>query len=307
MRVALVALVVVLLAVVSPASATFPGRNGSLAFYAYEVNEESTDILIEGSFVGIARIGGPRHLLGRGAGPAFSPNGHRLAYAGSGSRRGIWLTRPDCKWPTGRSSPPCSRLRRLTSGDDSSPAWLPNGKRIAFVRGHRIFTIRVSGGGRRFLARGTHPDWSSKGALVFTGRRDALRIREPGGRLRTLPVRGSEPSWAPGGDRFAFLADEPAGEKTAVYTIKTDGTALRKLAEFDNYSVDYWGASSPTWSPDGRWIAFIKGSEPPYTGHVYAVRPSGGPLRLLIPMLADCGPCFGSPNFGALDWQPRRP
>jgi Tol biopolymer transport system component len=307
MRVALVGLVFVVLAVVTPAWATFPGRNGSLAFYVYEVNEESTDILIEGNFVGIARIGGPRHLLARGSAPAFSPNGQRLAYAGSGPRRGILLTRPDCRWPKGGSSPPCSRLRRLTRGNDSSPAWSPNGKRIAFVRGRRIFTTGVSGGRPRFLAQGAHPDWSSKGALVFAGRRDALRIREPGGRVRTLPVRGSEPSWAPGGDRLTFLADEPDAQRTAVYTINADGTALRKLAEFDNYSVDYWGASSPTWSPDGRWIAFIRGSEPPYTGHAYAVRPSGGPLRLLMPTLSDCGPCFGSPNFGALDWQPRRP
>jgi Tol biopolymer transport system component len=306
MRVALVGLVVLVLAVASPAWATFPGRNGSLAFYAYEVNEESTDILIAGSYVGIARIGGPRHLLARGSSPVFSPSGHRLAYAESGPRQGILLTRPDCRWRKGGSSPPCSRLRRLTRGNDSSPAWSPNGKRIAFVRGQRIFTIRVSGGGPRFLARGAQPDWSSKGALVFTGRRDALRIREPGGRVRTLPVRGSEPSWAPGGERLAFLADEPDAERTAVYTINADGAALRKLAEFDNYSVDLWGASSPTWSPDGRWIAFIKGSEPPYTGHVYAVTPSGGRLRLVMPKVSDCRLCFYGLNFGALDWQPRR-
>src|SRR5919109_854059 len=106
MRAALVGLAVLVLAVASPAWATFPGLNGSMAFYAYEVNEESTDILLEGSFVGVARIGGPRHMLARGSGPAFSPNGHRLAYSGSGRRKGIWLTRPDCKWPRGGSSPP---------------------------------------------------------------------------------------------------------------------------------------------------------------------------------------------------------
>jgi len=70
--------------------------------------------------------------------------------------------------------------------------------------------------------------------------------------VRTLPVRGSEPSWAPGGDRLAFLAGEPDAQRIAVDTINADGAALRKLAGFDNYSVDYWGASSPTWSPDGR-------------------------------------------------------
>ena len=311
MRVALAGLVFLGLAVTSPALATFPGRNGSLAFFAYEVNEESTDILIGNTFVGIARVGGPRHIIGRGSGPAFSPTGRRLAYAGTDARKGIWLTRPDCRWPKDRSSTaPCSQESRLTRGDDYSPAWSPNGKRIAFVRGilaERIYTVRANGGGLRFLARGAAPDWSSKGALVFTGPRDELRVREPGGRVRTLPVRGSKASWAPGGARLAFLGKDEDPELTALYTIHADGTGLRKLAQFENYSVDYWGARSPTWSPDGRWIAYIRTSEPPYTGPVYAVRPSGGTPRRLMDPITECRPCLYSPNLSSLAWQAHRP
>jgi Tol biopolymer transport system component len=311
MYVALVGLVLVGLAVASPALATFPGRNGALAFYAYEVSDESTDIVCEGDFVGIARIGGPRHIFARGSDPVFSPTGRRLAYAGTDARRGIWVTRSDCRWPKDRSSPaPCSRLRRLTRGDDSSPAWSPNGKRIAFVRGivaERIYTVRANGGGVRFLVRGAEPDWSSKGALVFTGPRDELRVRGPDGRMRTLPVRGSEPSWAPGGARLAFLGKTEDPELTALYTIHADGTGLRELAQFENDHVDYWGAGSPTWSPDGRWIAFIRTSEPPYTGPVYAVRPKGGRPRRLMDPITECLPCFHTPNLGSLSWQARRP
>jgi TolB protein len=312
MRIALVGMVFVVLAVASPAWATFSGRNGLLAFDAYEVNEESTDIVIDDTFVGIARVpGGPRRIFARGSDPAFSPDGRGIAYSGSDSRRGIWLADSDCRWPERSAPAACNRLRRLTAGYDSSPAWSPTGKRIAFARGlyshDRIYTVRANGGDPRFLARGFGPDWSSKGALAFTGPRGVLRVREPGGRVRTLPVRGSQPSWAPGGDRLAFLGRGEDAEKTALYTIRADGTDLQRLRQFENYYVDYWGAASPTWSPDGRWIAFVKTGEPPYSGPVYAVRPSGDGLRMLMGAITGCRPCFYSPNFGTLAWQALRP
>ena len=125
--------------------------------------------------------------------------------------------------------------------------------------------------------------------------------------MRTLAPRSSEPSWAPGGNRLAFLSENRNAERTALHTIHADGTGLVKLRQFYSYGVSYWGASSPTWSPDGRWIAFIKTSEPPYTGPAYAVRPSGGEPRLLMSGVTDCRPCFDSPNLSALAWQPLRP
>jgi Tol biopolymer transport system component len=318
MRFALAGLAFVVFAVlVSPAWATFPGRNGPLAFYVYVLDGESTDIDFDDYFVGIAEIpGGPRHIFARGSGPAYSPDGRTLAYSGLGN--GIWLTRPDCRWPKDRSSPaPCSRLRRVTRGDDVSPAWSPSGKRIAFVRSglstryglsYRIYTVRADGGGRRFLARGTGPDWSSKGALAFTGARDRLRVHEPGGRVRTLPVRGSEPSWAPRGNRLAFVGedDEPESDETALYTIHADGTGLRKVWEPKDRYSSTGGVNSPVWSPDGRWIAFIRSSEPLATGSVLAVRPSGSGFRLIMRPIEDCRRCSYDPYLGGLSWQALR-
>lgn len=308
MRLGFVGLIVVTLAVASPAWATFPGRNGLLAFDAYEdVEVESTDSPDFDFFVGIAHVpGGPRHLFARGAGPAYSPNGRSLAYSGSD---GIWLAGPDCRWPSRSSPTPCSRLRRLTRGDGFSPAWSPNGKRIAFIRydsyrsSYRIYTVRVNGGGQRFLVRGVAPDWSSKGALAFTGARDELRIRDRGGRVRTLPVRGSQPSWAPGGNRLAFVGQGEDAQSKALYTIHADGTELQKVWEFKDEYEEWFPTESPTWSPDGRWIAFIESAQ-----RVYAIRPSGGERRLLMPGVVNCRPCsvFDDPDISELDWQPLR-
>jgi Tol biopolymer transport system component len=306
MRVALAVSVFVLLTGVSSAWATFPGRNGQLSFSAYSLNEESTDVIVEDYLVGIANVPrGSRRFVALGSSPSFSPDGRRLAYVKDDYEQGIWVTRPDCEWPRHKSSPStCSRLRHLTRGDDYSPAWSPNGKRIAFTRRNSsIYTVRASGGGLHFLARGNTPDWSSKGALAFTGPHGVLQVRRPGGQRRTLRVAGVDPSWAPGGNRLAFVQVDQEKSTRALYTIRADGTGLRELWESHDPNGQFAGAFSPSWSPDGQWVAFIKEFDPIFSGPVYAVRPDGSGRRLLMFRPPDCRFCAGDLNFDSIAWQ----
>ena len=235
--------------------------------------------------------------MGAGSSPAFSPDGHWIAYAGE--LGGIWLARPDCSWPkTTRRAPACSKVQRLTHGRfDTSPAWLPSGNRIAFVRrSHLIYTVRARGGGLRLLRRGHDPDWSSTGALAFRGNA-RIHVREPGGRARNLAVRGWDPNWAPRGTRLAFAAAD------GVYTINADGTDVRKIWTNRQESSPY----DPIWSPDGRWIAFIAGSDHSYyTGPVYLIRPSGEGARVRM-REPGCWFCSdGDADFDQLAWQALR-
>ena len=122
-------------------------------------------------------------------------------------------------------------------------------------------------------------------------------------------MRGGQPSWAPGGNRLAFVGEveDSESQRTALYTIHADGTGLRKVWQFKNQDAFYEGVLSPTWSPDGRWIAFIKILDPIDSGSVFAIRPSGGGLRLIMRGIADCLPCLDDPELEALSWQALRP
>jgi Tol biopolymer transport system component len=53
------------------------------------------------------------------------------------------------------------RLRDLTAGADASPAFSPDGRTVAFVRGRDLYTVPVRGGRARRLARGVEsPAWA---------------------------------------------------------------------------------------------------------------------------------------------------
>src|SRR5919202_2040758 len=101
-----------LLITAAPASATFRGRNGLVAYGARDG-------------VHVTRPDGKRDRVVSRVGPAggaeWGPNGRRIAFAHAG---GIWIANLN----TGRT-------RRVTHGRyDSDPTWSPNGGAIAYAR-----------------------------------------------------------------------------------------------------------------------------------------------------------------------------
>lgn len=76
----------------------------------------------------------------------------------------------------------------------------------------------------------------------------------PGG---VRPRLFDDPAWSPDGRTIAFTADlsKPYGRggfpKTDIYLVRADGSGLRRLTE-------HGSSGSPTWSPDGRTIAYTR-------------------------------------------------
>ncbi|TMD25814.1 MAG: hypothetical protein E6I94_11255 [Chloroflexi bacterium] len=169
-----------------------------------------------------------------------------------------------------------------------SPTWSPDGRQIAFasVTGNggaasdsEIYAIGAQGGGLRQLThdpRGkpNDPVWSPDGSLIAFDAGDptpALYVIDPaGGDARRLSppdarLRIDWPLlWAFDGSALAFAGNGPTGQRD-VYLVNWDGSGLVDLA--------------PTWSPDGRRLAFWSDRDGP--GDIYLIgREGGAPRRL---------------------------
>lgn len=189
-------------------------------------------------------------------GPAWSPDGHLIAFASQREgKRHIYVMNAD---GTG--------TRRLTASrqDDVDPSWSPDGRRIVFAREGALFVVSAQGGKATRVGRGlgsaADPAWSPDAKLiVYTYRQPGSEIRElwlirPDGtgrrQLTTLKAVSITPAWSPDGSRIAFATD--ADGSYDIYTIGVDGNAPRN--ETTGPTEDF----EPAWSPDGRTIVFFR-------------------------------------------------
>jgi Tol biopolymer transport system component len=93
--------------------------------------------------------------------PAGSADGKRVAAVarpGSGSAPGA-VAGPIVLFDAATGA----RLRDLTSGPDIDPAFSPDAKRVAFVRGRDLYVVSASTGSARRLARNvSSPAWAER-------------------------------------------------------------------------------------------------------------------------------------------------
>ena len=178
-----------------------------------------------------------------------------------------------------------------TSG--ASPAWSPDGTRIAFLHPGtdglaKVWVMNADGSGKRQLTSddGTGYEalrlsWSPDDAkIAFTSTRggDGLGIwivnADGSGLHEWNGPEGANPSWSPDGTRIAFER-AGAGGAGAIFVAGADGSDVQQL------TVPPTGASDgfPAWSPDGSTIAFLRGGGG--TSDIYAVGADGSGLRQL--------------------------
>lgn len=151
-------------------------------------------------------------------------------------------------------------------GVDEMPSLSPDGKRVAFVRTlhdgtkagreGEIFVADTAGGEAQRLTENTvedvNPVWSPDGKTIAFGqvngsnRGTIATIHADGNALRTVTSTGREypdPDYSPNGRNFAYIADAPNPDLSAIYTIRTNGTARALVpTSFEFPELPQWTA-----------------------------------------------------------------
>ena len=208
---------------------------------------------------------GARRLAAGGFGPRVSPDGTQVAYL-AGTRRTDLKVRP-------AAGGPARTLARNVWHYDAI-AWSPDGTRLSVITGpelgpYRLSLVDVATGSRRQLAKGHFHgvSFAPSGEGVAFSR--AFTARYPpranlytasldGGAVDRLTSDGNAtaPSWGP--ERIAFNRARAAArrgdyDKLDVYTLRPDGTGLRRLTR-TNAPFLLAGLVPLAWSQDGRRI-----------------------------------------------------
>jgi Tol biopolymer transport system component len=291
--------------------ATFPGRNGLIAFQA-DTGSGYQIYTIDPNGHNLTQI---THVSGDAVHLNWSPDGRQIAFE---------LDHPDGPCAIMLMNADGSNQTDLTApanppgwtGCEAAPAFTPDGARLVFERYDptsnvdAIWSMTLSGGDRQEITVGTNngvtdPQVSPDGQTVSFNDFDGTPY---GSALFTAHLDGSaltqitpfsfdvavKHSWAPDGQHLVLSIDgdnlQP-GISANVVTIRPDGSDLRSLTHYTGGQANAFVGS---YSPDGQWIVFRLEQNGQYV--LYRMNAKNGALHAIIPL--------GSFRPRFIDWGP---
>ena len=157
-------------------------------------------------------------------GPAFSPDGGRIAYSSNRiDGLAIWLMDADG-----------THQHLVTRGHGEYPAWSPDGKRIAYAGGsyYDIWVVDADGSNQRAItetvAYDMGPAWSPDGAWI---------------------AYHTQSDWYPD------LEEPGMGAEMEIHLVRPDGSDDHRI------TADRVEDSFAAWSPDGRHLMWVRHGE----------------------------------------------
>jgi DNA-binding CsgD family transcriptional regulator len=177
--------------------------------------------------------------------PLLSPNGDRIAFGCRSkypSKEGICIATMDGTVEVVRTG--------LDDSEHAPSAWSPDGRLLAIAR--------------------IDDDSNRVSVVVFDPDEGGFSV------LLDDPAFAADAVWSPDGGTIAFTCSEsplptpPAPQaplQPGICLAESDGSNVRRISD---------SGQTPSWSPDGRWIAFMR------DGDIYVMRSDGSGARPIV-------------------------
>ena len=286
------ALQVILLGTASLAHATFPGRNGLIAFQA-QTDAGLQIFTVRPNGHDLRQI---THVDGDAVLPDWSPDGRQIVFE---------IDRPN---PT-----VCSIAVMNADGNDiveltppnaniceSDPSFTPDGLRIIFDRvdfdtqEEAFWSMNRAGGDRKRIGNccsdpNVSPNGKKLSFLTNNGQPGQTALFTSGIDGSTLfqvtPFSFNvavKQDWSPDGKTLLFTVNGDLlmpGVSANIATVHPDGTHLRFVTDYEGGDVSAFVGS---YSPDGRWIVFRLNDHGSFG--LFKIRPDGTHLTTILPL-----------------------
>jgi Tol biopolymer transport system component len=286
------AAVAIFIATALPAFASFPGKNGRIAFIAgpdvYTMNPDGSDVKQ------LTNLGPDNGAFWE----SWSPDGKYIVfneYRAPDYLPQIWLMNAD-----GGNQ---HLLLATTDFRDERPSFTPDGSAVVFNRCRlefepcAIYQIGLAGGTPIAITnfevgiQDFSPQYSANGTLAFTGVGRlgilcAIHMQTLDGtglrRLTPSDLTARQPDWSPDGDRIAVSSHYGTPQNEDIWVVDVDRNELRQLTNNGN---DYFAGPHdfyPSWSPQGDAIVFERDAPDFSSSAIYIMKLDGTSCRRLL-------------------------
>ena len=278
-----------------PAHATFPGKNGRIAFVAgpdiYTMNPDGSDVKQ------LTNLGPDSGALWE----SWSPDGKQIVfneYRPPDFLGQLWLMNAD-----GTNQ---HLLLAEADFDEERPSFSSDGSSVIFTRCQdhdtcALFQLEVDGTGLHAITQlelaiqDYSAEYSFDGRLAFTGVGHngiicaiELMDRQDGNlrRLTPAPLAARQPDWSPDGRRIAFSTHcrgfEGNPENEEIWVVNTKGDALHRVTRNGDQYFSGPHDFHPSWSPQGDAIVFERDAPDFSNSGIFIVKSDGSGSKKII-------------------------